>query len=312
MKQTIILLVFVLVHFVSKGQQLAIEEPIRFLALGDSYTIGQGVDEIFRWPNQLVDSFKKNEFAFEKLDIIARTGWRTDNLLDALALENPSLDYNMVSLLIGVNNQYQGVDFERYSDEFTQLLNQSIKLCGGKKTGVFVLSIPDYGYTPFGTPNREVISEEIDRYNQTNKRITDEMGVAYIDITAISREAEIKPQYVAADNLHPSGAMYAQWVREINNNINLNIPLVTSLEKDASEWQLHPNPALNHVRLISKRAMTSIIVYNLWGFQILSKEAQGQYEFDLDISDLDAGVYYYQILMGESTFGSGKLVVQKM
>ena len=194
-------------------QKEEIPQPISYLALGDSYTIGQGVQEAQRWPNQLVDTLRKLEYEVENLKIIATTGWTTSNLLAAMD-EEESFDYNMVSLLIGVNNQYQKKDFALYEEEFVTLLNRSIEIAGSKDR-VFVVSIPDYGVTPFGSSNSETIGKELDAYNAYAEQICLEREIPFIDITGISRTLGNSQGALASDNLHPSGGQYFEWVKAI-------------------------------------------------------------------------------------------------
>ncbi len=183
---------------------------IKFLALGDSYTIGESVAENERWPNQLA-----NKLGISKPLIIATTGWRTDNLENAISIAKLKGEYDLVSLLIGVNNQYQGKPIDEYSLEFEMLLNTSIRLAKGKKENVFVVSIPDYGFTPFGLKNKDQISLEIDQFNEIAKKICYKVQVKYINITDISREGLSDPSLVAPDGLHPSGKMYSLWAKRI-------------------------------------------------------------------------------------------------
>jgi len=188
-------------------------ESISYLALGDSYTIGQGVDTAFRWPNQLVDSLSVYDFELSKFRIIAQTGWTTTNLLDAL--EGASLEgFNMVSLLIGVNNQFQRKPFDLYIAELDSLLERSIEIAGDTNR-VFMLSIPDYGVTPFGSSNSELIAEELDLYNEYAKYRCDALGIPFINITEISRELGDSEGALASDNLHPSGSQYSLWIEEV-------------------------------------------------------------------------------------------------
>lgn len=190
-------------------------EPIRqvrLLALGDSYTIGQNVAEADRWPNQLARKLAAGNVFVDSVRIIAKTGWRTDNLADAIATQQPDSNWNLVGLLIGVNNQYQGRPVSAYGPEFEALLQTSIALAGGNREHVFVLSIPDYGYTPFGQSNQPQISAAIDEFNAVNRAIALQYNVAYYDITPISREGFDRPDLVASDRLHPSGVQYAEWV----------------------------------------------------------------------------------------------------
>ncbi len=188
---------------------------IRFLALGDSYTIGESVAENERWPEQLAEVMRSKGTKVEKPRIIAVTGWRTDQLKKAIADAQLKNEYGLVSLLIGVNNQYQKKTADSYAPEFEELLNMAVTLAGGKKENVFVVSIPDYGYTPFGKPRQPEITEAIDRFNQVNQTITEKKGIKYISITDLTRQGLDRPEYVAADNLHPSGKMYTLWTARI-------------------------------------------------------------------------------------------------
>lgn len=186
------------------------KKEINYLALGDSYTIGESVSEQDRWPNQLADQLK-----IPRPKIIATTGWRTDDLSNAIKAAKLKDEYDMVSLLIGVNNQYQGKSADQYEIEFEELLKTSIKLAKGKTKNVFVVSIPDYGFTPYGKPKQESITKQIDEFNSINKRITKKYKITYIDITEISRKGLEDPILVAEDGLHPSGRMYSLWVELI-------------------------------------------------------------------------------------------------
>lgn len=191
----------------------------KYLALGDSYTIGESVSEAERWPNQLRDSLNKKGYAIDKPTIIATTGWRTDNLKNAMNIAQLKPEYDLVSLLIGVNNQYQGKSSDQYAIEFEDLLKTAIHLAKGRKENVFVVSIPDYGFTPFGKPKKEAITKAIDLFNEINARITYKYKVQYFNITEISRDGLTDPSLVAGDGLHPSGKMYAQWVELIARDL---------------------------------------------------------------------------------------------
>jgi len=190
---------------------------ITLLALGDSYTIGQSVSENDRWPIQLKNQNNalNDSVKIETVNIIARTGWTTQELSGALDDANISTTYDLVSLLIGVNNQYRGYPVEEYPQEFKSLLNRAIHYAGGNRNHVFVVSIPDYGYTPFGKSKQETVSKEIDEYNAINKSIAEEYGIQYFDITPISRSGLNNSELVASDNLHPSGYQYKLWVEKI-------------------------------------------------------------------------------------------------
>lgn len=186
-----------------------------YLALGDSYTIGESVGTDERFPVQLAEKLIKNGFWVEKPEIVAQTGWTTDEL--AVAIESKNLDekYDLVTLLIGVNNQYRGRSAEEYRTQFAELLQTAINFAGDEES-VIVISIPDYGVTPFGQDrNPEKIAEEIDLFNRINLEETQKTDTHYINITGISRQAKNNPELIASDGLHPSGEMYRLWVEEI-------------------------------------------------------------------------------------------------
>ena len=187
--------------------------PLTYLALGDSYTIGESVEIDERWPVQLADSLAKTGIKVEDPKIIARTGWTTNELMQAIEDSNVTTTFDMVSLLIGVNNQYRGYEISQYINEFEALLNTSIHFANDDTSHVFVLSIPDYGVTPFGqTRNPDKIAIELDRYNAIADSISGLYGIPFIEITKASRDAIDDPELVASDQLHPSGKMYRQWV----------------------------------------------------------------------------------------------------
>lgn len=193
----------------------SMENKFNYLALGDSYTIGESVPDTGRFPSQLVSSLTKNNIYFNSPEIIATTGWTTDELADAIRKKQSSLlpKFDLVSLLIGVNNQYRGRDAEEYRTQFKDLLRTAIVFAGGEKSRVFVVSIPDWGVTPFAEGrDRKKIGEEIDLYNKINKEETLKEGIAYIDITPESRTAVNDKSLIASDGLHPSEKMYKEWV----------------------------------------------------------------------------------------------------
>jgi len=182
---------------------------VRYLALGDSYTIGESVPVGGRFPVQLA-----RELGLGEPQIIARTGWTTDELnaaIDAARIEGP---FELVTLLIGVNNQYRGRDAEQYRGEFAALLQRAIGFAGGDAKRVVVVSIPDWGVTPFAEArDRAQIAREIDLYNAVNREEANRAGARYVDITPISRRDD--PTLVAEDRLHPSATQYTEWVRAI-------------------------------------------------------------------------------------------------
>lgn len=191
------------------------KKNLSYLALGDSYTVGESVSEKERWPIQLVSALEAEGYNFDRVQIIAKTGWTTDELTQGIASEKPGGNYDLVSLLIGVNNQYRGRSVDEFKIQFTSLLDLAIDFAGGNKEYVFVVSIPDWGVTPFAAErDGEKIATEIDLYNAVKKDICQQYGVLYIPITDISREARSDPALVATDGLHPSGRMYGRWVDE--------------------------------------------------------------------------------------------------
>jgi lysophospholipase L1-like esterase len=186
---------------------------LRYLALGDSYTIGESVDESQRWPVQLAARLREGGVDIADPQIIARTGWRTDDLDAAITSANPQGPFDLVSLLIGVNNQYQGRRVDDYRPEFEALLQRAIAFAGGQGSCVIVLSIPDWGATPFASgQDRANIARQIDAFNTVNRAASEKAGVRYVDVTPVSRRAPQEPGLIADDGLHPSGKMYAQWV----------------------------------------------------------------------------------------------------
>ena len=186
---------------------------VRYLALGDSYTIGEGVEDASRWPAQLAARLRDAGIAISEPRIIATTGWTTDELSAAMDEAEPLGGWDFVSLLIGVNNQYRGRSVDDYVDEFHRLLRRAIALAGGRADRVLVLSIPDWGVTPFARASgrdRQAIADDLDAYNAAAGELCMAEGVAFVDITAISR-ADDATDMLAEDGLHPSAAQYTRW-----------------------------------------------------------------------------------------------------
>ena len=190
------------------------QSNLRYLALGDSYTIGEGIKFEYNYPKQIVNQI----FLIDTVTVIAKTGWTTDELIDTL--NNLQLDkFDVVSLLIGVNNQFRGYQIDKYVMEFESLLNRAIDYSKDKKN-VFVLSIPDYGVTPFGkVKGQERIYREINSYNNINRIMAEKYNVMYFDITEISRKAENDTSLLAEDKLHPSKKMYKMWIEKLKNEL---------------------------------------------------------------------------------------------
>lgn len=189
---------------------------LQLLALGDSYTIGESVPEAERWPVQLAALLAKRGVPLEPPVIIAKTGWTTDELSAALAEQNPQGPFQLVTLLIGVNNQYRGRDAGNYREEFRALLRRAVALAGGRSGRVIVLSIPDWGVMPAAEGrDRARIAEEIDLFNRVGWEETTQAGAHYVDVTPISRQARREPALIADDMLHPSGQMYRLWAEKV-------------------------------------------------------------------------------------------------
>jgi lysophospholipase L1-like esterase len=194
----------------------ALPSSLSYLALGDSYTIGESVPVYENFPYQLVQLLRGQQLPVQAPEIVAKTGWTTDELQAGINRTKLLAHYDIVTLLIGVNNQYRGRSVDQYAPEFESLLKQAIAFAGGKKERVVVLSIPDWGQTPFAKDrDREKIRREIDAYNRANWDITQRYGIHYTDITPGTREAITDASLVAGDGLHPSGKDYARWAKAL-------------------------------------------------------------------------------------------------
>ena len=194
----------------------------RHLALGDSYTIGERVSVKNRWPNQLVTLLEAEGIQAE-VTIIARTGWTVDELWEGIQTNPPEGTYDLVTLLIGVNDQYRSYPIDGYREDFRFMLGKAIEYAGGNPDHVVVLSIPDWGFTPFGaTRDTAQISQQIDEFNAVNLEETKSAGAHYVDVTLISRMGMDDFELIAEDRLHPSGKMYAIWAEK-------TLPVVTDI-----------------------------------------------------------------------------------
>ena len=192
-----------------------LEGTFNILSLGDSYTIGQSVCETCRFPEQLKSNLEtKFPLSTFGLQIIAQTGWTTTSLIGAVNNVNPQNNFDIVTLLIGVNNQYQNKPFSVYEEEFPQLINTAITKAKGDSSNVIVVSIPDYAYTPFGNGDPS-ISQEINSYNNFASNYCSQNNISFINITDITRQGLVNPNLVASDNLHPSELAYSMFVERI-------------------------------------------------------------------------------------------------
>ena len=193
------------------------EGPLTLLALGDSYTIGEGVNEDERWPNQFIQVAYENGVDFLSSRIIAETGWKSYDLINAIESSNFEKKYDYVSLLIGVNNQFNSRPVNEFNNDLNKLLIKINNL--KKKSGsVLIISIPDWGSSPHGVGyDRNEISNEINTFNNSLKSFANINGLKYVDVTEISRRATNEPNLITDDNLHPSGLMYLEWAKKIFN-----------------------------------------------------------------------------------------------
>ena len=208
------LVLFILIFFCLRCEKK--QKKQSYLALGDSYTIGEAVSNNDSWPMQLVKALEEENILIDKPKVIAKTGWTTGDLkkgIDEAVLNYP---YDWISILIGVNNQSQGKNIEVFKADLEQLISQSILFVGNKKNRLFVISIPDWGKMPFAKiQEREKIATEIDNYNQIIYEVCSRKEVGFIDITQISRTLDSNPHFIGSDSLHPSKSQYAKWVEEI-------------------------------------------------------------------------------------------------
>jgi lysophospholipase L1-like esterase len=194
----------------------AVPAAARYLALGDSYTIGEAVAAAGRWPVQLAALLRQRGLAVEEPEIVARTGWTTAELSAGIDAAAPHGRYDLVSLLIGVNDQYRGGKPEDYQLAFVAMLRRAVGFAGGRPERVVVLSIPDWSVTPFAAGgSRDVvrIAREIRQFNDVNRDEAHRAGCRWVDVTTVSEKALGHPDLIAPDGLHPSAAMYAEWAR---------------------------------------------------------------------------------------------------
>lgn len=195
------------------------EDPLRYLALGDSYTIGESVEPAMRWPVQLVERLRNEGVEILDPRIIATTGWTTQDLLKAMDEQLNNEKFDLVSVLIGVNNQYQGKSIEDYEKDLNEIFERAIGHSESGAAGVFAVSIPDYGVTPFGASREEEIGRELDEFNRVFEEVANQYEVEFFNITPISRKAKEEPELIADDDLHPSGEMYRRWVDLIFSDV---------------------------------------------------------------------------------------------
>ena len=212
---------FIILFFLTAMiQNITAQKTLSFLALGDSYTIGESVPIYHSFPYQTVQLLRKKGMQVHAAEIVAKTGWTTDELMAGIEKTALEKKYDIVTLLIGVNNQYRGKSSDAYAIEFEVLLKKALDFAAGNKKHVYVLSIPDWGVTPFAEGrDRKRIAAEIDLFNSINRKITEAKGITYISITEGTREVPSNPKLVAKDGLHPSGDDYARWAEKLSNAV---------------------------------------------------------------------------------------------
>lgn len=280
----------------AEAQKITVTPYVEMLALGDSYTIGESVDESGRWPHQFMDALRQLGVSGPDPDYIAVTGWTTRALLGAMdGQELSGGEFNLVSVLIGVNNQYQGLDFALYEPDLREILDRALDIVDGDTSRVFVLSIPDYAFTPFGM-GKPGISEEIDRYNETKERLAAEYGLAYINITPISREGLADPSLVAPDGLHPSASQYGLWVQEILPRVDMGKPAPGSDSgMGRAGLQVYPNPASGRVILDSSISIDRALITDLQGRRVHEQHFDSG-QVQMDVSGLSPGTYILAVI----------------
>lgn len=293
------------------AQKIVIDEPVRFLALGDSYTIGESVSVNGRWPVQLRDSLIREGYRFDDLTIFATTGWTTTDLKQSIEENDLDGDYNLVSLLIGVNNQFQGRSVDTYAIEFEKLLQTALELAGNKPNQVFVLSIPDYYFTPWGQSyGSSGITESIEQFNNRNQSITSTYNVPYINITDISRNGIEFPAYVAYDGLHPSETQYSKWVGRILENIEKKSTYIESSNyKDILNIYFNDisNELIIQIRHTKSQNSFRFELFNLQGTQLITKHLSENFNA-IHMQDVPQGIYIYRITQDFSQY-SGKIFI---
>ncbi|MDA8886475.1 GDSL-type esterase/lipase family protein [Bacteroidia bacterium] len=195
------------------------KKELNYLALGDSYTIGTAIKSQEAFPHQLAESIEAEVGNKVNVRIVAQNGWRTDDLRRAIKRTDLDESYDLVSLLIGVNNQYQQLPVEDFKKDFIQLIDTAIVYAGLDKSNVFVISIPNYGVTPFGMPNKDATTKDLALFNSVIDSICLEREISFFNVTDISLGAENREDYRAKDDLHPSAIQYGNWVASFVNRV---------------------------------------------------------------------------------------------
>ncbi len=284
------LVLFILLYFPAKSE--FVQDTIRFIALGDSYTIGQSIDKSDRWPNQFIDSLFELGFDIEKNDILATTGWTTGKLLQALNDSDLIQDYNLVSILIGVNNFYQNQPVGTFRLELSKIIDFALTLTNQDTSALFLMTIPDYGYTPFGESQKDVISENTNLYNQIKDSTAKEYGIRLVNITPISRNGIIDPDLVANDGLHPSEKQYRLWVNMVIEKLINDFDTKTEGVKNKMDYTLSQN---GKEFKLSSTVEVFCEVYDLSGRRIKYFNSNKKF-------NLSSGVFLLRITIESQTY----------
>lgn len=275
------------------AQDIPIDQSVTMLALGDSYTIGASVSESERWPHQFIDELRALGISADYPDYIAATGWTSRRLLQAIRTSlDREKDYDLVSILIGVNNQYQRKDISTFEPDLIEIVNRALEVTDLDTSRIFIVSIPDYAYTPFGRGSAS-ISKEIDAYNSINKKVASDYNIAFIDITPISRLGLGRPELVAGDGLHPSGQQYREWVEQIIPRLDLPLSLSASdlLRATDPPLNVYPNPTDSDLMISSTQELDRIYLFNAYGAMLQDIQVH-DLPFEMKLSHLSPGSYF--------------------
>lgn len=280
------------------AQGIVIEEPLKMLALGDSYTIGASVDVEERWPHQFVAELNARGIEAEIPDYIAVTGWTTQALLDGIDRQlDTTKAYTLVSILIGVNNQYQGIPIDSYEPDLRKIIEHALEIVSNDTGKVFMVSIPDYAYTPFGNGDA-VITEGINDYNSINYRIAGEYNLTYVNITTISRRGLDEPGLVAGDGLHPSGEQYAIWIEAILSWLQggPSVGFNSGNQKEntsMSKIKIYPNPSSGTIQIEAASPVSTLRILDVTG-KYFSDLVMQKNRMEINLSGFDPGVYFLE------------------
>lgn len=283
------------------AQKIRIDQSVTMLALGDSYTIGASVPESERWPHQFIDELRVLGISADYPDYIAATGWTTRRLLQSIRTSlDTEKDYNLISILIGVNNQYQRMDISMFEPDLMEIIDKALEVLKQDTSRLLILSIPDYAYTPFGRAQAS-ISQEIDAYNSLKKTVASRYNIAFIDITPISRLGLGRPELVAGDGLHPSGQQYKEWVEQIMPRLDLPLSLNASDQLGTPDpfLSVYPNPTDSDIWISSTQELDRIYLFNTYGSMVRDIQVHAL-PLEIKLSHLSPGSYVLWAIPSDS------------